>query len=180
MPASQKSDFLKIGGTVIITLLVVYLINSNSNLDQPDPGIKDHLISTSEMIDYCTQFGVSNKIPIWYDLEGTPQEGMLEGFPIAISVLETIIENNACRDNSGLLVKPDTLLFYLGQDGTTTNRQITHGNIRLIALGMKNGKFMIPKSPNDWGDKTKSSIYDKALPCPGPGCPVKSPQHLLD
>lgn len=184
MPTAKKkflrSDFFKIGGSVLVTLLVVYLFNSILNFDQDDPISKDHRITTTEMIDYYSQYTNAERIPIWYDLGQGQREGKLEGFPIATAELEEIIHNNKYSGFLGHDIKPDTILFYLGQQGTSTYRGKTRPNMRLIAIGIKNKKLLIPDSRDDWGNLNKSSIFDKALPCPGPGCPVKTPRELLN
>ncbi len=170
----NKKDFVKMGGTVLFTLLVVYSLNIILN---PAPPLDaSHLISTIEMRNYYNQYTDSARIPILYNVNGSQQVGKLEGFPIATSDLEDIIHNNKYTGTTGQRILPDKILFYLGQDGTFDDSMgQKYGNIKMIAVGVTGSTLMVPTNQADMNNKLKSSIYDKAMPCPGPGCPTKPP-----
>lgn len=169
----QKRDLIIIGATILLTLAGVYFFNIIFHITAKDHTAVDNRISTNEMINYYNQYIDASPIPIWYDMDGRHVSGKLEGFPIATADLEEIINRNKFRGPSGQNIKPDKILFYIGQDGTSTYEGQTYGNMKLIAVGVKDSKLMIPENRDHWSDKDKSSIYDKADPCPGPGCPPR-------
>ncbi len=174
----DKRDIVKMGATVVITFVAAYFLFSN--IDTPAPPNTNNLISTIEMRNYYNQYTDSERIPILYDLNGSQQVGKLEGFPIATSDLEDIIHNNKYTGITGQKIMPDKILFYLGQDGTFNDSMgQKHGNIKMIAVGVTGIKLMVPTNQPDMNNKFKSSIYDKAMPCPGPGCPTKPPPPPL-
>ncbi len=174
----NKYDFIKISATILLTLSLVYFFNVlNKNIRVP---LDDNLISTRDMINYYNQYSDAQRINICYKANDTPRSGKLEGFPMRTEDLIEIINNNKYRTAEGLKVKPDTILFYLGRDGTSNLCGPTTGKIKLIAVGMKNKKLMVPENPGEWNDKAKSSIYDKADPCPGPGCPPSPAAFFTD
>lgn len=177
----QKSDFLKIGGTVLITLLVVYIFKPFH------PGIpalaKSHstLISAREFQDLSSQYMRFKPLNIRYvDREGSTdyRYGQLQGFRFSAIQLDSIISHNQVMEG-GRSVIPDEVMFVLGQNGTYSHDGMENGNYNLIAIGIKDERLLLP--PEDkWSDKKESSIYDKADPCPGPGCPPQPSSRPSD
>ena len=85
----------------------------------------------------------------------------LEGFVFDAQQLAEIINYNRSRE------APDKVIFYFGQKGVAdANTASEHGIIKIIAVGMKNNKLLV----NDFNNEGKSSVFDKADPCP-PFCP---------
>ena len=127
------------------------------------------------MRDYFHQYIDSNSLPLQYDSSGNQRVGQLEGFRISAIDLDSIIHYNRYNLNNGQRIIPDEVLFYLGQNGTFNDSGQRRGNITIIAVGVKNSQLMTPTQAPDISNKLKASIYDKAMPCPGPGCPEKPP-----
>lgn len=174
----RKGDFLKFAVTVLLTLGAVYVFNPFNNI-APLPSIDvDNRISTDQMIDFHSQYINDKPITICYEESGRIELGNLVGYPMATRDLEDIMYRNKVRSASGSIVRPDKIMFFMGQDGTTRYDRHYYGNIKLIAIGVKDGELMVPENRDFWSDKNKSSIYDKADPCPGPGCP-KAPNSAL-
>ena len=102
--------------------------------------------------------------PLMIDISenGGTRQVPLQGFTLQADQLQEIISNNKSGGNA------DAVMFYLGAErplpGNTTPRY------NLIAVGVKNGALMIPLNERDWDNPAKSSVYDKADPCP-PFCP---------
>ncbi|NOT36703.1 MAG: hypothetical protein HOP11_04945 [Saprospiraceae bacterium] len=95
---------------------------------------------------------------------GTKTIQTLEAFKISASQLLAIINNN--KNGGGY--NADNVVFYLGAKDPEPGYTIPSYNI--IAVGMRNNALMIPITEADKADATKSSVYDKADPCP-PFCP---------
>lgn len=88
----------------------------------------------------------------------------LEAFKIKASDLIEIIQNN----KSGNGYPADNVMFYMGAKAPASG--YTLPSYQLIAVGMRNNQLMIPAIGSDRNDPNKSSVYDKADPCP-PFCP---------
>lgn len=90
----------------------------------------------------------------------------LEGFTIKASQLQEILSSNLSGGGP-----PDAVYFQFGQEGKFGDDFLgglfhDSGNIRLIAVGVRNGLLL---NTNTDGTTT-ISVYDKADPCP-PNCP---------
>ncbi|MDZ4748017.1 MAG: hypothetical protein SH808_05985 [Saprospiraceae bacterium] len=88
----------------------------------------------------------------------------LKGFKFSASQLNEIINANKSGET------PDEVYFFFGQEGRFGDDFLgglfhDSGNIRLIAVGMKNNN-LLNKNPTG----TEISVFDKADPCP-PNCP---------
>ncbi len=176
-----KTDILKISSAVIITLTIVYLTNFTFYSTPINFSFVGNKITTDEMVILCEEYAKGNPITtIWEDPTRNLKNGVLEGFPILTSDLLDIINNNAIKDpiNPSVSVIPDVIMFYLGQNGTTRYGLRNYGNIKLIAVGSKEGQLLIPPRGTEWRYVNAASIYDKANPCPGPGCPTKPTARL--
>ncbi len=176
-----QTDFVKMGSAVLATLLAVYLFNGFTKQESVLSISHSEDISTNDMSDLFDQYIKFKPLDLMYN---DPQESQnhvyskLHGFRYKASDLDSILHNNRIKDNAGNSVIPDEVIFYLGQQGTWKDGRLfpqTHGNIHIIAVGIKNRQLLIPASSVDRADKKKSSIYDKADPCPGTGCPSPPP-----
>ncbi len=176
----DKKDFLKIGGAVILTLLVASLFNIFSPKIPASLTSHSAPISEKELYDYNQAYNNLNPLLIKYvEKEGSTdyKYGNLQGFRISAKNLYAIIRKNMSEDENGNRKFPDEVMFYLGQQGTFDYNGKTYGNINIIAVGVKNSVLLIPSDPAERTNSSKSSIYDKADPCPGPGCPLPPPAN---
>ncbi len=178
----DRKDILKIGAAVVVTFLVTSLYFNQKKHIFSISHSED--ISTNDMYDLYNEYNSFQPLPLMYnDPEGSQNQvyANLQGFRYKAEDLDTIINKNKIKDENGISVKPDQVIFYLGQKGTWQGQEIIpsrHGIIHIIAVGIKNEQLLIPQTKPDRADKTKSSIYDKADPCPGPGCPPPPPPPI--
>lgn len=189
----QKSDILKMGATALITCLAFYFFSPTANTF-PFSMSKDRPPSYgSEPISADTFFNLTNNYrtrdPFLLRYQNNPndaeyQYGNLEGFRFSVSSLEEIIHNNNVLDGNNKPIQPDEVMVYIGEDSMRWRKpgllSKKRPNIRIITIGVhknSNGQseLMLPKDKRDYNDKSKSSIFDKADPCPGPGCPQTPP-----
>lgn len=84
----------------------------------------------------------------------------LEGFVFTADQLKDLITKN----KSG--IKPDQVLFYLGENGQFSYGGNTYGKMTLTAIGMKNGVLVYKKDSTNVADPSDESIYDQADPSP--------------
>lgn len=122
---------------------------------------ESHAISWDEAQTMRNNFKILKPLMI-KDSDGKPVA--LEGFKIKASQLLEIINNNKNRIGTDTA---DNVFIFFG----ASNIQSTLPDYNIIAIGEKNGSLMMPTSAADQANATKSSIYDKALPCP-PMCPL--------
>jgi len=93
------------------------------------------------------------------------QRQKLKGFTFPADTLREILDHNLSGET------PDSVYFQFGQEGTFGDDFLgglfrDSGHMRLVAVGVKNGKLLITeKTPG-----TGISVFDKADPCP-PNCP---------
>ncbi len=177
-----QTDLFKIGASVVITFLVTSLFfNQKKYIFSISHS---EVISTNDMYDLFNEYNSFKPLPLMYNDPAGSQNhiyGNLHGFRYKAEDLDTILHYNKIKDNMGNSVIPDQVIFYLGQKGTWQGKGIIpsrHGNIHIIAVGIKNEQLLIPQSPAARADKKQSSIYDKADPCPGPGCPPPPPPPI--
>lgn len=173
----DKKDFLKMGGTFLVALIIASSFNIFSKKIPTSISSRSVPVSLETMDNYNSDYNKFNPLHIRYvDTEGSTnyKYGYLQGFRFSTKDLDSIIHKNRSR-LKGKKVIPDEIMFYLGQDGTYDHDGETYGNIRMIAVGVKDSVLLIPPDPADRGTMSKYSIYDKANPCPGPGCPTKPP-----
>lgn len=171
-----KTDFFKIAATALITSLIFLTYFYFTDITYPvvSPNDMNKLISVTDAQGLIQQYKDDRPLKT---LDAGNQVQKLEAFIFSRAVLEDILHRNKILDDYNTPQKPDAILFYLGQDGTfpdNQDQQHPYPNYRLIAIGMKNGALLLPKE-NDYSNKLKSSIYDKARPCPGMGCPPPPP-----
>jgi len=180
-----KTDFAKMGGTALVTSLIFLAVIFSSEIAALiKPPMKEYFandtISVYKMETLRKQY-----------IEGTPIKKLnvngnkvdtLQGFVFSKTALKNILLHNEVKGSLGFSKKADAIVFYLGQEGTfpdDINPTINRPIYNLIALGAVNDgdslKLILP-APADYNNANKSSIYDKAKPCPGMGCPPPPPQ----
>ena len=171
-----KTDFAKMGGTALLTSLIfltyIYYANIAYPIFPADDG--NNLISFTDAQGLIKQYKDDKPLKT---LDDSNHVKNLEAFIFSRSVLEDILYKNKLLKAGQ---KTDSILFYLGQEGTfpdNTDQDHPYPNYKLIAIGMKNKSLLLPKNTSDYSIKEKSSIYDKAKPCPGMGCPPPPPPH---
>lgn len=177
-----KSDFFKIATAVVITSMIflIYIYNITERTPPVPLGDPNKLISFKEAQTLIQEYNNDGHLKT---LDENNNVRTLEGFMFSRSVLETILHSNKVRSASGKIQSPDSILFYLGQEGTFQDNTDSQGQqpypiYRLIAIGVKNNSLMIPTNAADYSNANTSSIYDKARPCPGLGCPPPPPPPL--
>ena len=171
-----KTDFAKIAATAILTSLIFLTYIYYADITHPIVPADDinQLISVTDAQGLIKQY--KDDMPL-RTLDAGNQVKKLDAFIFSMPVLEDILHKNKLLKAGQM---PDDILFYLGQDGTfpdNTDQDKPYPNYKLIAIGMKNGALLLPKDTTDYPLKNKSSIYDKAKPCPGMGCPPPPPQE---
>jgi len=115
-------------------------------------------ISWNEAVSMRTKYVA--RTPLKMEVSGN--QVPLEGFTIQANQLSEIISNNKSGGNA------DAVMFYFGAEDPAPGSTLP--KYHLIAVGIKNNALMIPSDQRDRNDPTKSSVYDKADPCP-PFCP---------
>ncbi len=179
----HKTDFVKMGGTVLVTLLALYLFNGFSKKCQTDSSFMSIDISANKMLRLHKDYMDFEPLDLRYKDSPTDQDykyDKLRGFRFSADDLDAIINNNRIVDKvTGKPIRPKEVMFFLGQEGKwkdpATKRD--RPEMRIIAIGMKSDEtLMMPENKSDYNDKTKASIYDKADPCPGSGCPPPLPE----
>ncbi|MCC6817094.1 MAG: hypothetical protein IT267_11835 [Saprospiraceae bacterium] len=121
-------------------------------------------ISWNEAMSMRNKYKELAPLKIEYNGQNGKQINTLEAFKISATNLLEIIQNN----KSGNGYNADHVVFYLGAKDPTDGNSLP--TFQLIAVGMKNNQLMIPANVNDKNDPSKSSVFDKADPCP-PFCP---------
>ncbi|MFZ1705276.1 MAG: hypothetical protein WAT79_13090 [Saprospiraceae bacterium] len=128
------------------------------------------VVPISSAISWNEAVALKNKFktlqPLMMEVSGNSgsEQIPLEGFKIQASQLLEIINNN----KSGGGNPADFVMFYLGAQDPTSG--MTLPSYHMIAVGMQGDNLLIPTSESDKKDASKSSIFDKADPCP-PFCP---------
>lgn len=168
-----KTDFAKMGGTALLTSLIFLTYIYYAEIAYPIVPTDDinQLISVTDAQSLIKQYKDDKPLRT---IDTDNQVKKLDAFIFSRKVLENILYKNKLLK---LQDTTDNILFYLGQDGTfpdNTDQDHPYPNYRLIAIGMKNKALLLPKK-GDYGNENKSSIYDKAKPCPGMGCPPPPP-----
>ncbi len=187
----HKTDFVKMGGTVLVTLLAVFLFNIFSNESSTYSLVSksvDIPADTLLQLFKNSQDSKHGNIMLRYkenETDAVYKYDKLWGFRFNADDLYAIIRENKIKDDNGVSIMPKEVMFFLGQDIALWKKNpfsSAHPNIRIIAIGVTTdsmGKLqlMLPEK-KDYNDAKKSSIYDKADPCPGPGCPTKPPPPI--
>lgn len=115
-------------------------------------------ISWNEALSMRTKYVARTPLKI----ESSGNQVPLEGFTIQANQLSEIISNNKSGGSA------DAVMFYFGAEDPAPGSSLP--KYHLIAVGIKNNTLMIPSTERDRNDPTKSSVFDKADPCP-PFCP---------
>lgn len=177
-----KTDFAKMGGTALVTSLIFLAVIFSSEIanifapasdtsEQLNP-FDNELISANDLINLRNAY---NNFKALKTLNNGKVVN-LECFVFSTAILEDIIHTNKKTDLNNIPIVPENVMFYLGEDGTFPAGILNNKpHYKLIAIGMKGKDLMLPNEKNDYSNKFKSSIYDKASPCPGPGCPPPPP-----
>lgn len=167
-------DLKMITGTAVITSLIFITYNILTTISPTLSLAKSERISWNQADILKKEYEGFNPLKLRY--EDPPGSGNfktenLQGFKFNAMDLDEIINANKIVDPMGNPVKPDEIIFYLGKKGHFGVYPFRHANMHIIAAGMKAGRLLIPASAADQADARKSSVFDKADPCPGPGCP---------
>lgn len=126
------------------------------------PTMMSSAISWNEALALKNKYLSSNPLKIEISGQGGTSQQPLEGFTINAAQLLEIIQANKVGG------KADEVVFYLGADDPAPGFTLPRYN--LIAVGKNAGGLMIPNNDRDKSDPSKSSVFDKAEPCP-PFCP---------
>lgn len=121
-------------------------------------------ISWKDAIILKDEYEAFTPLRVWNT--ATRQFEKLKGFKFKADHLREVLNDNVIGGSD-----VDEVIFYLGKKGRTSQDGRSYENIHVIAAGMKAGRLLIPASAGDQADARKSSVFDKADPCPGPGCP---------
>ena len=161
-----KSDIPKMTGTAAITALICMGLSGSFKKDTFLSIVKDNKsepISWTEALSLRKDYMNFKPLKIkYYDKDSNSVVSDLEGFRINAKHLDEIINHNhAAKDTKDSTV--EEVAFYLGQNGTFRNILTNYGNIRIIAVGIKNNELMI--KPEETDSKT-SSVFDHADPIP--------------
>jgi hypothetical protein len=158
-----NKNFVLVSLTALITATSTALITLTI-LQQKDEtsytGTASEPISWAEAQKLMTDYSNSAIMKTKYTESGTEKIEVLKGFVFDWDDINEIVRHN----HSG--IKPESIVFYLGQDGSFMDGSGKEWPIiNLIAVGMENMKIL---SEGIAGQAP--SIYDKADPCP-PNCP---------
>jgi hypothetical protein len=164
MTHSLKIFFAGIFTALVAISCLFILISSTTKVDV----LKNIYTSVSTAISWNEALTLRNNYvenqPLMIDISenGGTRQVPLQGFTLQADQLQEIISNNKSGGNA------DAVMFYLGAENPLPGSTLPRYN--LIAVGIKNGALMIPLSERDWDNPAKSSVFDKADPCP-PFCP---------
>lgn len=158
----QKSDLIKIPVFFLAGGLAFLSIRLHS--DNTFSIAKSERISWTDAMILRDEYQGFKPLQVRYEkTTGDTVVETLNGFVFNAADLDQIINKN-------IIAKPDEVIFYLGQKGTFKTHwyEGKHGNMHIIAAGIKEKQLLYDRQyPSD---ATKSTIYDKADPCP-PNCP---------
>ena len=159
-----NKNFVQISLTALITsaVFVLPMANSETGLFKPKP-VDSMRITWQQALDMQTEYLRFRPLRVEYP-EGDSHANRedLKGFVFLASDLKEILNNNG----SGEI--PDKVYFQFGQEGEFGDTWFGFhhsGNIRLIAVGVRNNKVL-----NTSSNGLPISVFDKADPCP-PMCP---------
>jgi hypothetical protein len=162
---NKVSDFYKGFITAFVMGLVIVVLSSFVKNTQTKSGeiiSASSAISWNEALTLRNDFKSRSPLKIEVDEGGAIRQLPLEGFSIQASQLLEIINNNKSGGNA------DAVTFYFGSQDPNPGFSLPRYNI--IAVGVSNNQMMVPANERDWSDPNKSSVFDKANPCP-PMCP---------
>lgn len=171
----HRSDIIKMGGTAILTSLVFIVYNLFSGSENTFDFAKSDRISWNEADALRDEYLKFKPLRVQYDdpaNPGTNKIGDLEGFIINARQLDEIINHNKSPYKGGTDSTADEVIFYLGKKGKFGIPPFDKAHMHIIAAGIKSDTLLIPSSALDQTNATKSSIFDKADPCP-PNCPKR-------
>ncbi|MFZ1800882.1 MAG: hypothetical protein WAU24_13530 [Chitinophagaceae bacterium] len=182
-----KTDFAKMGGTALLTSLIFLAIIFSSEIADIFKPKQNPLFANDPISEYTMDTLRKNyqtgEYPI-KKLNGTKVD-TLDGFVFTKDALKEILLHNKVKSSFLSSKKADAIIFYIGQDGTFQDDKdpsILRPNYKIIGIGITqqgtNSNLILPPNPNrDVKDGNITSIYDKAKPCPGMGCPPPPPPH---
>lgn len=151
--------------TAILSMSCFFLF---SFFTPANTDIKPGILTASTAISWNEAVTLKNKFKNLQPLkmETTGPNGInqvpLEGFTIQAAQLLEIIQNNKAGGQA------DAVMFYLGAEDP--QQGFTLPKYHIIAVGVNANGLMIPANDRDKSDPGKSSVFDKADPCP-PFCP---------
>lgn len=157
------SDFAK-GFYACLFLMSVGLFFAFSN-KTTQKNTDEHVseaISWNDALAMRNKYLASSPLKTEMNNQGTITLKSLEGFSIQADHLIEIIQNNKAGGTA------DAVVFYLGAEEPASGFSLPRYN--LIAVGRNSSGLMIPTNERDKSDPSKSSVFDKADPCP-PFCP---------
>lgn len=158
----HKTDIIKMGGTALVTALVFVVFNLFSANGNTFYFAKSDRISWKDALKMQKEY-----VPNRQHLKTRVGSGdsVLRGIVFDARQLDEIINHN--RHPTGTDSTADEVIFYLGKDGESGGWLSKYPNMHVIAAGMK-GRYLLIDA--DQSTATKSSVFDKADPCP-PNCP---------
>jgi hypothetical protein len=175
----NKADIVKMGGTAIITVLIVLGLHRPST---SEPYYFQVGTSTSQKISWDTALSLQSQYlnfkPLWVnaDTSGNMNLQKLQAFVFNARQLDTVINHNV--NPNGRDSTADDVYIYFGQQGKFDSSK--YGIIHLIVVGAKtvvspSGNYdTLMINRKNMASPMAASLYDKADPCP-PDCP-KNPQ----
>ena len=155
----HKSDFLKMGIAVAVTALVFFIFFYKSAHPVPLTGGR---MSWNDAEALIAEY---RRAPIMIESLGSAGDTVrtpLQGFQMDAGEIDEIINYNRNGLNGNGLA--DHLMIYFGATRDSTGLS----KLQLIAVGVKDGVLM---KNADGRESRKSSVFDKADPCP-PNCPT--------
>lgn len=162
---NKVSDFYKGFFAACVMGLLIVVLSSFVKDTQTKSGeifSASSAISWNEALTLRSDFKSRSPLKIEVEEGGTIKQLPLEGFTIQANQLLEIINNNKSGGNA------DAIMFYFGSQDPAPGFSLPRYNI--IAVGVSNNELMVPTNERDWSDPNKSSVFDKANPCP-PMCP---------
>jgi hypothetical protein len=172
----NKADTVKMGGTAVLTALIVLALH------RPSPSLEPYTFSlatsTSQRISWAYAVNLENQYLAFKPLlvKFGDSAYPLKALVFNARQLDTIINHNL--NPNGRDSTADDVFICFGQDSTSQNGSTRFGNIHLIAVGGKydstQGADTLMIKSNNINSPMVASVYDKAQPCP-PTCP-KTPQ----
>ena len=162
----KVSDFYKGFITACCMGMFIVILSSfvkDTKINSVEVITASSAISWNEALALRNDFKSRSPLKIEVEEGGSVRQLPLEGFTIQANQLMEIINSN--KSGGGVA---DAVTFYFGSQDPAPGFSLPRYNI--IAVGVSNDKLMIPAIERDWNDPNRSSVFDKANPCP-PMCP---------
>lgn len=154
-----------IAGAIVASTLVLTIYDCPK---YPPPSPNENFLGRITMEEVRTlrgEYAENTTFPLmtrYTNSDGRDVVEKLQGFKLdANDLIELATANHSRQGN------PDTIIFFIGQNGTfqdLSSPPITYPKINLIAVGVKGGVLLKDATIGS------ASIFDKADPCP-PNCP---------